>query len=301
MNLPLLADRSALLQRVRQFFLDRGFVEVETPLVDPEIIPEATIEPLSVSGLGWLQASPEMHIKQLLCAGAGPLVQIGKCFRAGERGRLHSSEFTMVEWYRPGDDLGRGIDLVEELMTHVASTPPFVRTNYRDAFLRHAGFDPHTTAASEMQSRADDPDVATDRDEWLNYWLVKRVEPALGHQAPEVIYHYPASQASLAALTTDAEGTCVAERFELYWRGIELANGFYELTDPEQLTERLNHANRLRQSAGLAPLPLPTRLLNAMRESPLPPTTGVALGFDRLAMLVLGSDSIDEVMWGGTR
>lgn len=301
MNRPLLVKRSELLQRVRQFFLDRHFVEVETPLVDKEIIPETHIEPLEVAGLGWLQASPEMHIKRLLCEGLGPVFQIGKCFRAGERGTLHSSEFTMVEWYRPGDALEKGIDLVDELMSHVAATPPLVRTSYGNAFLKHAGFDPFVVPLEQLAQAAGDKQVATTRDEWLNYWLVKRVEPRLGLTSPEVVYHYPASQASLAAITADSEGRPVAERFELYWRGVEMANGFHELTDPLELRSRLEQANDSRRTGGLPPLPLPERLLEAMENLGLPPTTGVALGFDRLAMLVLGAESIDEVMWGGAR
>jgi elongation factor P--(R)-beta-lysine ligase len=300
-NIPLLARRSELLQRVREFFLDRNFVEVETPLVDQEIIPEAHIDPLEVAGLGWLQASPEMHIKRLLCEGTGPVFQIGKCFRAGEHGTLHSSEFTMIEWYRPGDTLDQGIDLVNALLVDVAATPPLVRTSYRAAFLQHARFDPHTATLEQLVNSAVDPQVATTRDEWLNYWLVKRVEPALGLAGPEVIYHYPPSQASLAALTTDSDGMQVAQRFELYWHGVELANGFHELTDAVELRARLEQANDCRRTRGLPPLPLPERLLEAIASQGLPATTGVALGFDRLAMLVLEADSIDEVMWGGAR
>lgn len=297
MNLPLLSARSQLLQQLRQFFLDRGFIETETPTLAREIIPEAHIDPVEIPGLGYLQASPEMQMKQLLCAGATKLFQIGKSYRAGEQGNWHTPEFTMVEWYRVGDDLQQGIDLIEQLLTQLAATPPVTRTTYRKAFIRHAGFDPHTASLAELSRAAEDPYVATTRDEWLNYWLVKRVEPALGLDAPEVITHYPASQASLAALTTDDQGTIVAERFELYWRGVEVANGFYELTDVVELRERLELANRQRVSRGAPPLPLPTELFRRMESPGLPPTTGVALGFDRLAMLILGATTIDDVLW----
>jgi lysyl-tRNA synthetase class 2 len=150
-----------------------------------------------------------------------------------------------------------------------------------------------------MAHGVEDFQAGDDRDEWLNYWLAKRVEPRLGQDGPEVITHYPASQASLAAITTDELGTPVAERFELYWRGVELANGFRELTDADELRQRLEGANRLRTSRGVPALPLPERMLSLMTTHGLPPTTGVALGFDRLAMLILGANSIDEVLWQG--
>ncbi len=297
MNLPLLVERSRLLQRLRKFFLDRGFIETETPHLSTEMIPEAHIDPIELPGLGYLQASPEMHMKQLLCAGATKLFQIGKCFRAGEHGTWHAPEFTMVEWYRTDDNLQQGIDLVEELMSHVAQTPPLKRTSYRDAFLQHARFDPFTASIAEMARGVDNFQAPDDRDEWLNYWLATRVEPQLGRDVPEVLTHYPPSQASLAALTTDALGTPVAERFELYWQGVELANGFYELTDAGELRQRLEEANQLRLRRGSSTLPMPESMLRLMASPGLPPTTGVALGFDRLAMLILGASSIDEVLW----
>lgn len=292
----LLPRRAELLTRLREFFTTRGFHEVQTPTVDPEIIPEAHIDPYYVEGLGYLQASPEMHLKRLLCHGAGPLVEIKPCFRAGERGRLHRPEFTLVEWYRPGDDMQSAIELLNDLLSHLAGTGGLVLTSYREAFVRHAEFDPFEVPISTLEEMSRDGDIAQTRDEWLNYYLATRVESQLGLAGPEVLYHYPASQSSLAATTFDTHGTQVAERFELYWQGIELANGYHELTDAAELRARLVEANHQRQETGRPPLPLPEALLTAMENPGLPPCAGVALGFDRLAMLLLGATSIDEVM-----
>jgi lysyl-tRNA synthetase class 2 len=287
-------ERAELLAQVREFFAARGFTEVSTPSVDPEIIPEAHIDPFEVPGLGFLQASPEMHLKRLLCAASGAIFEVAKCFRRGERGRLHRPEFTMVEWYRPGDDMQAGMTLLDELLQHLLGSVPAQRTSYREAFDRALKIDPHTATILELQKLAGE--AIEDRDELLNWLLAKHVEPLLGVYAPELIYHYPASQSALAAITTDEQGTRVAERFELYYQGMELANGYHELTDPVELRERLETANAIRSADGRPALPLPEKLLAAMTSPGLPPSAGVALGFDRVVMLAVGAKSIDEVV-----
>ena len=296
-----LEQRSALLRKLRQFFYDRDFIEVETPLLASEIIPELHIEPIRVAGGRFLQASPELHMKRLLAAGAQAIFQVTRSFRDGERGRLHNPEFTLVEWYRAGDDMQAGVDLLDELTQSLLAAPPAVRTSYAAAFERHVGLCPHTAAIDELSAAAANAGVVTpaqrhraDRDEWLNLLLAKRIEPQLGRDRPEIIYHYPATQASLAKVVPTGAGYDVAERFELYYRGIELANGFHELADAAELRRRFESVNAARQADGRAALPLPTTLLAAMDHG-LPDCTGVALGFDRLAMLAANAPSIDEV------
>jgi lysyl-tRNA synthetase class 2 len=301
-SLATLERRSALLHKLRNFFYDRNFVEVETPLVDREIIPELHIEPPRLDDGSYLQASPEQHMKRLLAAGAAAIFQVTRSFRAGERGQLHNPEFTIVEWYRTGDDMAAGIDLLDELLQSLLNARPALRTTYATAIERTLGILPHTASLDDLAAVARKLDVAVPagmnahhRDDWLNLLLGTRVEPELGRDRPEIIYYYPASQASLAKVVRSPLGYDVAERFELYYRGIELANGFHELADAAELRTRLTAVNAARAADGRRELPLPQRLLAAM-EHGLPPCTGCALGFDRLAMLAIRAATISEVM-----
>jgi lysyl-tRNA synthetase class 2 len=292
-----LEQRADLLRRLREFFHGRGFLEVETPLVADEVIPELHIEPLRLESGQFLQASPELHMKRLLAAGAKAIFQVTRSFRAGERGRLHNPEFTIVEWYRVGDDMRAGFELVDELMQSLLGTPPAARSTYAEAFERHAGVHPHTASLAEFASTIEAPASMdrADRDEWLNLILAARVEPQLGRDLPEIVYHYPSTQAALAKTTTSPAGYEVAERFELYYRGVELANGYHELGDASEQRRRFEAVNAARVANGRPALPLPESLLAAL-EHGLPDCTGVALGFDRLAMLAAGATSIDEVI-----
>ncbi|MGL4512298.1 MAG: EF-P lysine aminoacylase EpmA [Lacipirellulaceae bacterium] len=298
----LLRRRAELLAALRAWFVGRGFLEVDTPIASREVIPERHIQPVALSSGEWLQASPEMAMKRLLCAGSGAIFQVAHAFRAGERGRLHAPEFTMVEWYRPGDAMPDGVALLGELIERVAGSPRPTVLRYREAFQRWVGVDPHAVGTDELRrvarQRLGDGFVecGDDRDEWLNLLLAKLVEPRLGINAPELLTHYPASQAALAQVTIDEHGAEVALRFELYWRGVELANGYAELTDADALRRRLERANDLRANDGDPRLPMPEGLLAAMRSPGMPESCGVALGFDRLAMLVLGAESIADVM-----
>jgi elongation factor P--(R)-beta-lysine ligase len=301
-TLESLAFRSSLLRKLRDFFYAQGFIEVETPLVAGEVIPELHIEPFRLESGEFLQASPELHMKRLLAAGAQAIFQVTRSFRAGECGQLHNPEFTIVEWYRTGDDMAAGIDLLDALMQSLLGTPPASRTTYAEVFERLLGISPHLASIDQLAVAANKADVAIpaginehDRDEWLNLLLAARIEPQLGRDRPEIIYHYPASQASLAKVVRSPHGHDVAERFELYYRGIELANGFHELADATELRQRFEAVNATRAAEGRPSLPLPERLLAAI-EHGLPDCTGVALGFDRLAMLAIGAKSIDEVV-----
>jgi len=289
---------------LREFFLERGFVEVHTSLAVEEVIPELHIEPFKLEDGSFLQASPELCMKRLLAEGGEAIFQVTKSFRQGERGRLHCPEFTIVEWYRSGDDMARGIDLLDELAQAMLAAPPARRTAYADAFCEHVGLDPHTATIDELAAATAKLEVAappdmerTNRDEWLNLLLVMRVEPHLGRDRPEILYHYPAAQAALATVVPTPHGYDVAERFEFYWRGIELANGYHELTDSLELRRRFESVIAARVADGRAALPMPERWL-ADIAGRLPDSTGVALGFDRLVMLATGAESIDEVLAG---
>jgi lysyl-tRNA synthetase class 2 len=333
-----LRRRAEMLVRLRAFFAERRFLEVETPLLDDEVIPELHIEPFQLGdcplflldreGAGdgspqekgtvplsvtqqqengpvpfFLQASPELHMKRLLAEGLPAIYQVTRSFRRGERGALHNPEFTIVEWYRAGDAMDAGVRLLDELCQHVADAAPASRTTYAEAFQRHAGVDPHRASCGDLADAASRLGVAVpegldraNRDEWLNLLLATRVEPQLGAAGPEILLDYPASQAALATKIARPNGVEVAERFELYWRGIELANGYHELTDGAALRTRLEEVNRQRAADNRPALPLPERLLQAMKYPGLPPCSGCALGFDRLVMLACGATTIDEVM-----
>ncbi|MBW3596366.1 MAG: EF-P lysine aminoacylase GenX [Planctomycetes bacterium] len=303
--------RAELLRRVRRFFDERGFLEVETPLLSADTVIDRHLDPLAVTlpddarepGVGrrmWLQTSPEFAMKRLLAAGAEAIFQVAKAFRAAERGRLHNPEFTMIEWYRAGDSMEAGMKLLSELAETLLERGPAERISYREAFQNRLGVDPHAAGAAELAALAKSRGIATpqgwdiaDRDAWLELLLSEFVEPRLGSGRPAILYDYPAGQAALAVVRE--ENPPVGERFELYVEGIELANGYHELLDAEELRRRNSRINRARQDDGKPPLPEESRLLAAM-ESGLPPCAGVAMGFDRVVMLAAGANSIEEVI-----
>jgi lysyl-tRNA synthetase class 2 len=238
-------------------------------------------------------------MKRLLAAGSGPIYQIARVFRAGERGPRHNPEFTLVEWYRPGDDYEAGMNLLDELCQSLLELGPAERLSYQQAFERYAGLDPHTAATGELDRAvaaaggASLNFAADDRDGRLDYLLVTRCEPHLGAERPTILFDYPASQAALAQVRSGPPP--VAERFELYVRGIELANGYHELLDAEVLLERNRINNARRLADGKPPLPEESRLVSAMRSG-LPDSVGVALGFDRVVMLAAGAQTIDDAL-----
>jgi lysyl-tRNA synthetase class 2 len=303
-SITTLEKRSALLRKLREFFYERKFIEVETPLLAPEVIPEQYIEPMQTHSGAFLQASPELHMKRLMAAGATAIFQVTRSFRAGERGRLHNPEFTILEWYRAGGDMWAGMDLLDELTQSLLGTPACIRTTYAEAFQRTLDLCPHTASFADLSAaasaggglgQAPASPQSVSRDEWLNMLLVRYVEPHLGKELPEIIYHYPATQASLAKIAPTKFGYDVAERFELYYRGIELANGFHELTDAAEQRRRLVEVNAARVADGRQAFPMPESLLAALDHG-LPACSGAALGFDRLVMLAVNATSIDDVV-----
>jgi elongation factor P--(R)-beta-lysine ligase len=302
--------RAELLSRTRTFFLQRGFLEVETPLLSADTVVDRHIDPLSVvlpddarrpdAGRRlWLQTSPEFAMKRLLAAGGEAIYQITRAFRAGEAGELHNPEFTIVEWYRTGDGLEQGMQLLSDLVEALLGLGPAERVSYGEAFQLHAGVDPHRATADELARLArvwglsvSEGFDAADRDAWLNLLLVHLVEPHLGQSVPTILYDYPASQAALARLHGDPP---LAARCELYVRGIELANGYHELIEADVLRQRNRTANDQRAADGKPRLPEQSRLLAAM-DAGLPDACGVALGFDRVVMLAAGASSLSEIL-----
>jgi lysyl-tRNA synthetase class 2 len=302
--------RAELLSKVRTFFAERSFLEVETPILSADVVVDRNLDPMSAVLAGdprqpdvgrrlWLQTSPEFGMKRLLAAGATAIYQITRAFRNGEIGRLHNPEFTMVEWYRAGDDMAAGMELLSDLCKALLDRGPADRLSYAAAFERHVGVNPHLASIDELSSAArrlklSIPDgIGDDCDGWLNLLLAECVEPHLGQPAPTILYDYPASQAALAVVRD--ENPPVAERFELYVHGIELANGYHELLDAAELRRRNASNNAARIADGKPPLPEESRLLAAM-DAGLPACSGVALGFDRLVMIAAGANSIADAI-----
>lgn len=302
--------RAQLLRRLREFFDGHGFLEVETPVLSADTVVDRHLDPFSVviqpasavrsERRYWLQTSPEFGMKRLLVAGATAIYQVTRAFRQDEQGPLHNPEFTMVEWYRVGDGLAEGMQLLSDLGETLLGRGPAERITYCEAFKRYADLDPHTITNEALISAVkaagiDAPASMSpdDRDGWLDLVLVERVQPRLGEKRPAILHDFPASQAALARVRPDDPP--VAERFELYVAGMELANGYHELLDPAVLRDRNAESNRLRLADGKPSLPEDSRLLAAM-EAGLPPSTGVAMGFDRIVMLAAGAQRLDEVI-----
>ena len=289
---------------MRSFFDERGLVEVETPALSRDTVVDLYIDPFRLRDPGsgepyWLQTSPEFHMKRLLAAGAGAMYQISRVFRREESGPLHNPEFTMVEWYVPGHGLREGIDLLADLAKELFVPDSVDVVRYRDAFASATGLDAWEDPVQSFGEYARRngvlaPETLTDdRDGWLNLLFAEVVQPRLGGERPVVISHYPPSQAALAETFDDPYPA--AGRFELFYRGVELANGYRELLDANELRRRNAANNAIRASRDAEVLPEDSRLLDAM-DARLPPCAGVALGFDRVVMLALGKSSIAEVL-----
>jgi lysyl-tRNA synthetase class 2 len=250
----------------------------------------------------FLQTSPEFGMKRLLAAGVGPIYQITRSFRNGERGPLHNPEFTILEWYCPGDGYSQGMQLLADFSSELSGAASVERLTYHQVFQEHYQIPPHTAALPQLQEAAQQAglnppaSLGSDRDGWLDFLLTERIQPCLGQTAPVILCDYPASQAALAQTRTDATLDClIAERFELYWQGIELANGYHELLDPAVLRSRNSINNSLRVGDGKTALPEQSRLLTAM-EHGLPACSGCALGLDRLLMLLSGAKCIGQAL-----
>jgi lysyl-tRNA synthetase class 2 len=300
----MLEHRAALLASARNFFMDRGVLEVDTPIVVNAPVTDIHIHSARVEFADdphtfFLHTSPEYAMKRLLAAGSGDIYQICHVVRGLERGRQHNAEFTLIEWYRIGFSLDRLMSEVDTLVRHllgdVAFTMSSERLTYREAFLRELHLDPFTATLAQLSDAAKAVGFTdgAQRDELLELLMGALVGPRLGRNALTFIHAYPASQAALARLSPDDPRSAL--RFELYCEGVELANGFQELASATEQRARFEHDNEERQRLGLPSYEIDGRLLAAL-EAGLPECAGVALGFDRTLMLAAGVDHIDDVL-----
>jgi len=294
-----LRARAKLLARLRCFFSDRDVIEVDVPVVGASTVTDPYLSAISAH-IGareyYLQTSPEFFMKRLLAGGSGDIYYLGKAFRNDEVGRRHNPEFTMLEWYRVGFDEQR---LIEEVLDLIRLLDPGVRPEkitYREVFVRSFGIDPHLASVVQLATLARERlDIRWDDDSksgWLDLLFSHIIEPSLLH--PTVIYDYPECQCALAKVQRDSLGERVGRRFELYWQGIELANGYWELTDAHIQQTRFDDDCAIRRKNGAVLPEHDAKLLAAMQEG-LPGCAGVALGVDRLMMCLQGLSDIRQV------
>jgi len=306
---PLLELRARIRRELRDVFDALGFVEVDTPVLSTEVLPEAHIDPIAVHVDGparpphFLQASPEALMKRLLADGAGSIYQFARSFRAGERGERHDVEFVLLEWYAPAATLDDTAALLERLCRAALGTAGLERISCSQAFGELVGADPVAASLDELAAAgrraglAPPPGAAGGSpeqqwDRWFELLLAERVAPRLGHGRPTMLERWPASQAAFGRL--DPADPRAARRFELFVAGVELANGWEEETSRHVLAARIAAANAARAADGRQVLPAPARLL-AAHGPRMPEGVGAALGFDRLVMLAARADTIDAV------
>lgn len=302
-NWAYLRARASILAKIRAFFQQRNVLEVETPTLCHGTVTDVYLASLQTEcylpgkaarGTLWLQTSPEYAMKRLLAAGSGCIYQICKAFRNHESGRQHNPEFTMLEWYRLDFNHHDLMDEMAFFLQTVIDAKPAQRMSYADVFQQYLGINPHTISLTELQALVRKIGIEqTDRDTALQWLMATQIEPHLGFEVPIFIFDYPASQAALARVRS--ETIPVAERFEVYMRGIELANGFHELTDVTEQQRRFEIDQQLRQIKNLPVVEPDERFLAALAHG-LPPCSGVALGIDRLVMLAVGAESVEEVI-----
>ena len=299
-DLDVIRQRARVYSQIRTFFNTRGCLEVDTPPLMPTTSTDINIASISVAGnnrVQYLQTSPEYAMKRLLAAGSGSIFQICHAFRQGEAGRLHNPEFSLLEWYRCGYDYHTLMDEIELLVTTLSlSRCSFRRIGYRELFRQSLQLDIEAASLEELREQCSQRVPGTDAsgfdsDQCLDLLLAMAIAPGL--QGYLFVYDYPISQAALAR--ANPNDSSVAERFELFHNGIELANGFSELTDAGQQRARFEQDNQARRERGLPQLEIDERLLAAL-ESGIEDCAGVALGLDRLLMILLDLDSIDQVL-----
>jgi lysyl-tRNA synthetase class 2 len=299
-----IAERAALLGKIRQFFIARSVLEVDTPLLcsagitDPSIEPLAVEQGTSLSSPRYLQTSPEYAMKRLLAAGSGSIYQIAKAFRDGEVGSRHNPEFTLLEWYRLGYDHHQLMAEVAELICFCLGERAWQKFSYRELFMRFLKLDPFTSTLEQLSETArahvDLSFDSNERDLWLDLLMSHVIEPRLAGFGLCFVYDYPASQAALSRVA-ERDGVDVGQRFELYLDGMELGNGYCELTDAQEQVRRFSADNEKRLRSGLAQKPVDTKLLAAMQHG-LPQCSGVAVGVDRLLMCLSESADIRDVL-----
>ncbi len=290
-SLATLKKRAAILDTIRQFFQQRQVLEVETPLLSATTVTDPHIESIKTDA-GYLQTSPEFAMKRLLAAGSGAIFQISKAFRHEEHGNQHQREFTLLEWYRPGFTHHQLMDEIDQLLHQLFAFAPAQRLSYQALFEHHLNINPHQTDNQTLATIARQHNIdainITSRDDWLNILLTHCIEPNL--QQATFIYDYPVSQSALAKIENG-----VAQRFELYINGLELANGFRELTDATEQAARFEHDRQQRRAAHQCDIAIDQSLLAALTHG-LPDCAGVALGIDRLVMVACQLNDIRQTI-----
>ncbi len=303
-----LLKRAKIIRAIRTFFAERAVLEVETPAMSRAATTDIHLSSFQTDYVGpgaaegmplYLVTSPEFHMKRLLAAGSGPIYQLGRCFRNEEAGRYHNPEFTLLEWYRPRFDMYQLMNEVDDLLQAVLDTDTAEFVSYEQIFIRHIGINPLDANKEELHLQAvkyhlvDEAAKPDDRDTLLQLLFSMVIEPVIGKEKPIFVYHFPASQAALAEIST--EDRRVADRFEVYYKGIELANGFRELASETEQRQRFELDNKKRTERGLSEQPIDNLFLAALQAG-LPECSGVALGVDRLIMIALGENNIDRVI-----
>lgn len=305
-----LRQRAELINKIRQFFAAKDILEVETPLLSNASIPDPNIQSFvtdyTVPGQIqphklYLQTSPEFAMKRLLAAGSGPIYQVCKAFRNhGESGRFHNPEFTMLEWYRPGFDHHALMTEMDEFFQFVAASQAAEKISYADLFQRELDLNPHLASISELENCGTQHGLqdirwspAPSRDDWLMLLMANLIEPKIGQYQPTFVYDFPATQAALARISQSQPP--VAQRFEVYWHGIELANGFYELGDAMEQKTRFMRELVARREQGKSAVPVDENLIAALAAG-FPDCAGVAVGIDRLLMIVIGAVHISDII-----
>lgn len=303
-KIALLKKRSEFLKRARDFFYKRNFTEVDCPILSScasvdehiDLIPALFAKKTTL----YLHSSPEYGMKQLLCLGSGDIFQLSHVFRDDEIGPRHAAEFTLCEWYRVGLDFDAFAQETLDFIQIFTGPQTIERITYRDLFLRHCQIDPFQTDRQELFDQIKELKLSPysqlsseDLDAHLNFLLGSYIEPKLPKDQLTLLIDYPPSQAALAKVRKKEE-LLIAERFEIYWGDLELANGYNELADAAEQRKRLNEANKKRVARGKQSLPLDENFLKALSLG-LPPCCGVAVGFDRLMMRVCQLSAIAEL------
>ncbi len=308
-SIDALKARAAMYQKIRQFFAERGVLEVETPILSQAGVTDVHLASVQVQrhiygklNTQYLQTSPEFPMKRLLASGSGAIYQICKVFRDDEHGRKHNSEFTMLEWYRPALDL-KGLmhetaDLLELCLSHRFGEIRPIILSYKHAFQDRLEINPLQASLKQLKDTAHrvglNLDLGDDRLAYMDLLFSHFVEPSLGFDKPVFLTDFPPEMASLAKVKQDEDGECVAARFEVYIEGLELANAYDELLDAEVLAARFEADNQERALQGLPVIPTDQYLLSALPH--MPECSGIALGIDRLLMVVMNKMKIDQVV-----
>ncbi|MFW2371669.1 MAG: EF-P lysine aminoacylase EpmA [Gammaproteobacteria bacterium] len=303
-------SRARMLQAIRAFFAERQVQEVETPCLARSAIPDPHLHSFQTQFLGqrlYLQTSPEFFMKRLLASGSGDIYQIARVFRDDELGSRHNPEFTLLEWYRLGLDHHQLMDEIQQLLIQLLdrlgsriNVHDVRRLSYQQAFVEVLDIDPLACTVQQLQQMAQQRAIEVpqgmvmdDKDMWLDWLMSQSVAPAFAKDRFSFIYDYPASQAALARIST--QDSRLAHRFELFYGDLELANGFYELTDANEQRQRFEQENRHRFAKGMPEMALDENLLSALDQG-MPECSGVAIGLDRLLMVLSGKSHISEVL-----